>query len=75
MEDRDATTSDGASATPSDPPDHEAGPGELLVSRTAWDRARLGVPPAEREVEIAGREGRLAVVSTSAQPDTVLETA
>jgi adenylate cyclase len=41
----------------------EAGPGELLVSRAAWDRAGLGTPPAEREVEIAGRMGTLAVVS------------
>jgi adenylate cyclase len=40
-----------------------AGPGELLVSREAWDRAGLGVPPSEREVEITGREGRLPVVS------------
>lgn len=39
-----------------------AGPGELLVSRTAWDRAGLGTPPGEREVEIAGRTGNLAVV-------------
>jgi adenylate cyclase len=39
-----------------------AGPGELLVSRTAWDRAGRGVPPEEREVEIAGRTGSLAVV-------------
>ncbi len=37
---------------------------ELLVSRIAWDRAGLGTPPAEREVEIAGRVGSLAVVST-----------
>jgi len=41
-----------------------AGPGELLVSRIAWDRAGLGTPPAEREVEIAGRTGNLAVVTT-----------
>ena len=40
-----------------------AGPGELVVSRTAWDRAGLGTPPVEREVEIAGRTGSLAVVS------------
>ena len=39
-----------------------AGPGELLVSRAAWDRAGRGAPPAEREVEIAGRTGNLAVV-------------
>ena len=43
-----------------------AGPGELLVSRAAWDRAGLGTPPAEREVEVAGRAGILAVVSTGA---------
>ena len=41
-----------------------AGPGELLVSRAAWDRAGMGSPPAEREVEIAGRAGTLAVVPT-----------
>lgn len=40
-----------------------AGPGELLVSRTAWDRSGRGVPPEEREVEIAGRTGGLAVVA------------
>ncbi len=40
-----------------------AGPSELLISRTAWDRAGLGTPPAEREVEIAGRTGNLAVVA------------
>ena len=40
-----------------------AGPSELVVSRTAWDRAGLGTPPLEREVEIAGRTGSLAVVS------------
>jgi adenylate cyclase len=39
-----------------------AGPGELLVSRAAWDRSGRGVPPAEREVEIAGRTGKLIVV-------------
>jgi len=41
-----------------------AGPGELLVSRTAWDRAGLGTPAAYREVEIAGRAGSLTVVAT-----------
>ena len=41
-------------------------PDELLVSRTAWDQAMLGMPPAEREVDIAGRVGHLAVVSTGA---------
>jgi adenylate cyclase len=43
-----------------------AGPNELLVSRTTWDRAGLGMPPAERKVEIAGRTGSLAVVATGA---------
>ncbi len=43
-----------------------AGPDELLVSRTTWDQAGLGLPPAEREVEIAGRVGNLTVVSTGA---------
>ena len=43
-----------------------AGPRELLVSRVAWDRARLGEPPVEREVEIAGRTGTLPVVSLTA---------
>ena len=40
-----------------------AGPGELLVSRSAWDRAGRGAPPTERHVEIAGRTGCLAIVS------------
>jgi adenylate cyclase len=40
-----------------------AGPGELLVSRSTWDRAERGVPPEQRDVEIAGRTGRLAVVA------------
>jgi adenylate cyclase len=40
-----------------------AGPGELLVSRTAWDRAGRDSPPMERDVEIAGRTGTLRVVS------------
>ena len=48
-----------------------AGPGELLVSRAAWDRAGLGTPPSLREVEIAGRAGRLAVVPTAAPADVV----
>lgn len=39
-----------------------AGPGELLVSRTAWDMAGEGVPPAERETDIAGRTGTLPIV-------------
>ena len=41
-----------------------AGPGELLVSRAAWDRAGLEPPAEERAVEIAGRTGTLAVVAT-----------
>jgi len=45
-----------------------AGPGELLISRTAWDNAGLGTPPAEREIEIAGRTGNLIVVATGAVP-------
>lgn len=50
-----------------------AGPGELLVSRAAWDRAGLGTPPAEREVEIAGRAGMLAVVPAGPMPSEQLE--
>jgi adenylate cyclase len=46
-----------------------AGPGELLVSRTAWDRAGLGNPPAQRQVDIAGRTGNLSVVVTGAAPE------
>ena len=46
-----------------------AGPGELLVSRVAWDRAGLATPQAQREVEIAGRSGGLTVVASSAAPD------
>ena len=48
-----------------------AGPGELLVSRTAWDRAGLAEPAAQREVDIAGRTGNLAVVSTGAGVEVV----
>ena len=48
-----------------------AGPGELLVSRMAWDSAGLGSPPSEREVDIAGREGGLSVVATGARPDAL----
>lgn len=40
-----------------------AGPGELLVSRPAWDRAGLGTPPAVRDIEIAGRTAVLSVVA------------
>jgi adenylate cyclase len=50
-----------------------AGPGELLVSRAAWDRAALGTPPAEREIEIAGRAGSLAVVAVGPTGDPVAE--
>jgi len=50
-----------------------AGAGELLVSRAAWDRAGLGVPLAERQVEIAGRTGTLAVVSTGATLEMAAE--
>jgi adenylate cyclase len=48
-----------------------AGPGELLVSRMAWDSADLGSPPSVREVDIAGREGGLSVVATGARPDAL----
>jgi adenylate cyclase len=41
----------------------QAGPGELLVSRVAWDLAGLGDPLHEHEVEIAGRSAPLAVVA------------
>jgi adenylate cyclase len=44
-----------------------AGPGELLVSRTTWDRSGRGAPPDERDVEIAGRTGTLGVVSLGRQ--------
>lgn len=47
-----------------------AGPRELLVSRTAWDRAHLDEPSEVREVAIAGRTSGLPVVSVkvAAQP-------
>jgi adenylate cyclase len=48
-----------------------AGPGELLVSSAAWERAGLGKPPASRDVEIAGRAGNLNVVVTGATLDPV----
>lgn len=48
-----------------------AAPGELLVSRATWDRAGLGRPRAEREVEIAGRTGTLTVVATGAALESV----
>lgn len=45
-----------------------AGPGELLVSRAAWDLAGLGRPAVEREVEIAGRSGSMVVVAEAPAP-------
>ena len=40
-----------------------AGPGELLVSRTAWEAAALPLDEAaRREIEISGRDGLLEVV-------------
>ena len=51
-----------------------AGPGELLVSRTTWDQAGLGSPSSERDIEIAGRSGTLAVVSTGASVEQPMET-
>jgi class 3 adenylate cyclase len=40
-----------------------AGPGELLVSRMAWEAAALPLDAtAQREVEIAGRDALLEVV-------------
>jgi adenylate cyclase len=43
-----------------------AGPGELLVSEAAWQRAGIGSPGEVREVDIAGREGGLNVVVAGA---------
>jgi adenylate cyclase len=43
-----------------------AAAGELLVSCEAWDRAGLGAPPTEREVEIQGRAKNLSVVAANA---------
>jgi adenylate cyclase len=43
-----------------------AAAGELLISCETWDRAGLGSPPAEREVEIAGRAKNLSVVAAGA---------
>ena len=43
-----------------------AGPGEVLVSRDAWDRAGLPEPVSEREIEIAGRTRGLRVVAIGA---------
>ncbi len=48
-----------------------AAAGELLVSRAAWDRADEGMPPAEREVDIAGRTGTLKVVAAGAAVEAV----
>jgi adenylate cyclase len=45
--------------------------GELVVSRTAWDRAGLETPPTERDIEIAGRIGSLPVVVTGAAIEVV----
>ena len=50
-----------------------AGPGELLVSRDAWDRAGLGTPPAVRDVEIAGRTGALSVVATGPAMEAIVQ--
>jgi adenylate cyclase len=47
-----------------------AGPGELLVSRVAWDEAHLDEPAAYRDVEIAGRAGSLSIVATGATGPT-----
>jgi adenylate cyclase len=45
-----------------------AGPGELLVSRVAWERAGRTVQPATvREIEVAGRAATLEVVVSSAE--------
>ena len=46
-----------------------AAAGELLVSRAAWDRAGLGTPAAQREIEIAGRFGSLTVVTTGPEAE------
>jgi class 3 adenylate cyclase len=48
-----------------------AGPGELLVSRAAWDRAGMVAPPALREIEVTGRAGALSVVATGPAHETV----
>ena len=48
-----------------------AGPGELLVSRVAWDRAGMVAPHARRDIEIAGRVGTLSVVATGPAHETV----
>jgi class 3 adenylate cyclase len=48
-----------------------AGPGELLVSRAAWDSAGLGTPTTERLVEIAGRTGSLPVVVSDTTEEAV----
>jgi adenylate cyclase len=41
-----------------------AGAGELLVSRTAWDRAGMAAPAGARRIDIEGRSDGLEVVST-----------
>jgi adenylate cyclase len=45
-----------------------AGPGELLVSRHAWDRAGLPAPADERDLPIPGRSEALPVVMTRPAP-------
>ena len=48
-----------------------AGPGELLLSREAWDRAGIVALTALREIEIAGRTGSLSIVAMGPAHDTV----
>jgi adenylate cyclase len=43
-----------------------AGPGELLVSSEAWQRAGFDVPLEARDIPIAGRTGTMKVISTGA---------
>jgi adenylate cyclase len=51
-----------------------AGPGELLVSRDAWERAGMSLDAADRrEVEIVGRIAPLEVVVSA--PGTVTSSA
>jgi adenylate cyclase len=47
-----------------------AGPGELIVSRMAWTSAGLGAPSDERQMDIAGRTGKLTVISTGPAIDS-----
>ena len=45
-----------------------AGPGELVVSRMAWEAAGLDVEATDRrQIEVAGREGPLEVISMARQ--------